>query len=157
MVYTFNDVLKYIPDLNKYVKSRIKDDYWEDIVQDTLLYLFINFNKLKILNIKGLLFNTCNFFIKKHLISNKIVICDILNYENTFHTNITPMFPLNKWNSNNIDDIMYLKLCKVSSILYEPFDMQLNHISIKEIATLLNTNENTIKTRIKRCKEFLAN
>ena len=51
---------------------------------------------------------------------------------------------------------MYLKLCKVSHILYEPFEMQLNNISIKEISTILNINENTIKTRIKRCKEFLT-
>jgi DNA-directed RNA polymerase specialized sigma24 family protein len=61
------------------------------------------------------------------------------------------------YNSYEISDELYDNLNKVSETLFIPFNMQLNGLSIKEISVLLKINENTIKTRINRCKNFLKN
>ena len=157
MIYTYNDFLPFIPDLKLYVKSKVKSDWWEDVVQDTMIYLFIKFDKLIITNLKGLIFNTANFFINKHYRTSKIEYSDVIEtkYMYSVTDSMNPTFKLGNWNGNNIDDKMYSNLRKVSKTLFQPFEMQMNNSSIKDIAVKLQLNENTVKTRIKRCKEFL--
>ena len=157
MIYTYNDFLKYVPELKKYVKSKIKTEWWEDVVQDTLVYLFIKFDKLIITDLKGLIFNTANFFISKHFKVSKLDYTDTVEtkYMYSMTDNINPTFKIGNWNGNNINDQLYSNLRRVSKKLLDPFEMQMNDKSIKEIAIGLELNENTVKTRIKRCKEFL--
>jgi DNA-directed RNA polymerase specialized sigma24 family protein len=66
-----------------------------------------------------------------------------------------PVFKIGDWNSYRVDDNLFANLRRVSKTLLEPFEMQLNDRTIKEIAHDLDLNENTVKTRIKRCKEAL--
>ena len=157
MTYTYDDFLMYVPDLRNYVRSKVKTDWWKDIVQDTLVYLFIKFDKLIISNLKGLIINTANFFINKHFGSRKILYYDIPEtkylYNLTEHMN--PVFKIGVWNSSGIDDRLYQNLRKVSKALFVPFEMQMNDVRVRDIAIELQLNENTVKTRIKRCKEML--
>lgn len=157
MVYTYNDFTPYISDLKKYVRSKIKTDWWKDIVQDTLVYLFVQFDKLIITNLKGLILNTANFFINKHFRTSKMSYCDIqeTKFMYALTDNQNPIFKIGQWNGNNIDDKLYNNLRKVSKLLFAPFEMQLNDKTIAEIAEELELNQNTVKTRLKRCKEIL--
>jgi len=157
MVYTYNDFLKFIPDLTKYVQSKVKTDWWKDIIQDTLIYLHIKFDKLIITDLKGLMFNTANFFINKHFRESKLQYTDIITtkYMYSVTDTLNPVFKLGEWNSNNIDDKLYANIRRVSKTLLIPFEMQMNNKTVKEISVYMNLNENTVKTRIKRCKEFL--
>lgn len=159
MVYTYNDFLPYIPELKKYVKSKVKTDWWKDVVQETLLYLHMKFDKLIITNIKGLIFNTANFFINKHFGASKIEYRDTNDMKFMYNVteNSNPVFKLGDWNSYKINDKLFYNLSCISKTLFEPFEMQMNDKSVKEIALELNLNENTVKTRIKRCKDFLKN
>jgi len=154
MTYTYSDFYPYIPDLKKYIRSKIKTDHWEDILQDTLLYLFIKFDKLIITNLKGLLINTARFFINQHFKGTKIKFDDI-NLCYNVSDKINPVFMIDHWNANEITDQLYRNLRTIKKQLLEPFNLQLNGNSIKEISQQLNINENTVKTRIKRAKEYL--
>lgn len=156
MTYTYSDFYPYTNDLKNYIRSKIKTDHWKDVLQDTLLYLFVKFDKLIITNLKGLLFNTARFFINQHFKGNKIKFDDIdLCYNVSDRDSHT--FKIDHWNANEIDDKLLMNLRTIKKQLYEPFDMQLNGKSIKEISLKLNINENTVKTRIKRAKEYLKN
>jgi len=157
MIHTYNDFIQYIPDLKKYVRSKIKTDWWKDVVQDTLIYLYIKFDKLIITDLKGLIINTANFFINKHFRPSRVEYCDVTEAKYMFsaHDTMKPVFKIGSWNGNDIDDKLYSNLRRVSKALFAPFEMQLNDCSVREIAMALELNENTVKTRIKRCKEFL--
>jgi len=157
MIYTYEDFLEYLPDLKKYVRSKIKTDIWKDVVQDTLIYLYIKFDKLIITDLKGLIINTARFFINKHFRVSKLEYSDVLETKYMFAVTDTmnPVFKIGSWNGNDIDDKLYSNLRRVSKTLFEPFEMQMNNKSVKEISEELELNENTVKTRIKRCKEFL--
>jgi len=157
MIYTYDDFLQYLPDLKKYVRSKIKTDIWKDVVQDTLFYLYIKFDKLIITDLKGLIINTARFFVNKHFRASKIEYSDVLETKYMFSVTDTmnPVFKIGSWNGNDIDDKLYSNLRRVSKTLFEPFEMQMNNKSVKEISEELELNENTVKTRIKRCKEFL--
>lgn len=157
MIYTYDDFLQYLPDLKKYVRSKIKTDIWKDVVQDTLIYLYIKFDKLIITDLKGLIINTARFFVNKHFRTSKIEYSDVLETKYMFFVTDTmnPVFKIGSWNGNDIDDKLYSNLRRVSKTLFEPFEMQMNNKSVKEISEELELNENTVKTRIKRCKEFL--
>lgn len=157
MIYTYNDFLQYLPDLKKYVRSKIKTDWWEDVVQDTMIYLHLKFEKLIITDLRGLIFNTANFFINKHFRVSRIDYTDVVETKYMYAASeaTNPVFKIGNWNGNDIDDKLYSNLRRVSKTLFTPFEMQLNDKTVKEIATELELNENTVKTRIKRCKEFL--
>lgn len=154
MTYTYSDFYPHIPDLKNFIRSKIKTDHWKDVLQDTLLYLFVKFDKLIITNLKGLLLNTARFFINQYFKGIKMKFDDIdLCYNITDTTN--PVFVIDHWNVNEIDDKLLRNLRTINKKLYEPFDMQLNGKTVKEISQKLNINENTVKTRIKRAKEYL--
>lgn len=158
MIHKYSDFYQYIPDLKRYVKSKIKTDISNDIIQDTMLYLFIKFDKLIITDLKGLMFNTSNFFINKHFSKrNKIEYTDnILKYMYNITETQNPTFKIGIWNSNEIDDKLYKNLRKVSKKLLIPFEMNINNDnSIKEIAKELNLTENAVNMRILRCKKYL--
>jgi len=155
-MHSYNDCLQYIPDLKKYVKSKVLTDIWKDVVQDTLIYLHFKFDTLQITDLKGLMINTSNFFIQKYykkIKNNKI------DYIEKIETNISANFKCNfdidNYNSYYIDDQLLKNIKNTSKTLFIPFEMQLNGLSIKDIAEELKCNENTVKTRISRCKEKL--
>lgn len=157
MIYTYNDFLQFIPDLTKYVQSKIKTDWWKDVVQDTLIYLFMKFEKLIITDLKGLMINTAKFFINKHYRESKLEYIDIVTskYMYSITDSSNPVFKIGQWNSNEIDDRLYSNIRRVSKALLIPFEMQLDNKSVREISINMGLNENTVKTRIMRCKQFL--
>lgn len=145
----------YFSDLKHYLKHKIKSDWWEDVYQETLCYICSNEQKIIISNPKGFLLNTANFFINKHYDYNKKWQKDnVENISAKVTTNV--MFNTSTgFNGFLIDDKMLIKLQTIPNDLYEPLKMQLEEFSIKDIAKELNLNENTVKTKIKRAKEFL--
>lgn len=154
MTYTYSDFYPYIPDLKNYIRSKIKTDHWKDVLQDTMLYLFMKFDSLIITNLKGLLLNAARFFVNQYYRGTKIKFDDIDLCYNISDRD-RHVFKIDHWNANEIDDILLRNLRTIKKNLYEPFDMQLNGKTIKEISDKLNINENTVKTRIKRAKEYL--
>jgi RNA polymerase sigma factor (sigma-70 family) len=154
MTYNYSDFFEHIPDVKNYIRSIIKTDDYKDVLQDTLLYLFIKFDTLIITNLKGLLFNTARFYINKHLNRTKIRFDDIDLCYNVSNTD-RHIFKIDHWNANEIDDQLLRNLKSIKKDLYQPFDMQVNGKTVKEISQKLNINENTVKTRIKRAKEYL--
>jgi DNA-directed RNA polymerase specialized sigma24 family protein len=154
MNYSFEDLLRYIPDLKSYVKAKTQSDFWEDIVQDTLTYLFIKFEKISVTDLKGLLINTSNFFINKHFAKqNKYTYCAIVEDQFSVQPNIK--YTVTGYNTYNISDELYNNLHSVSKQLFRPFEMKLEGMPVKDIAKELNLNENIVHKRIKRCKEYL--
>ena len=155
MKYTYNDILSYVPDLKKYIRSKIKTDWWKDVVQEVLLYLYIKFKSIIITDLKGLIINTAKMFINKHITKN----CARLVFVNELTTNVSIVqkhsFLAYEYNTDLIDDNLFKNIQSVSKLIFAPFKMQLDDMSIKEIAQELNINENTVKTRIMRCKTYL--
>ncbi len=159
MTYTYNDCLQFIPDLNSYTQKKINNDWWQDVVQDTLIYLYLKFDNLIITNPKGIVINTATFFIKKYYSdtsNNKLLFSadiekDFFNIKSKDNHSIK----IGQYNSFLIDDQLACNLNSISKTLFTPFKLQLNGLSIKEISEALGSNENTIKTRIRRCKEEL--
>lgn len=155
MNYTYNDFIQYIPELKRYVRSKVKSDWWEDIVQETLTYLFIKFKTIVITNIRGILINTARFFIQKHY-AEKRNVTFISNYDVfLLSINPAPQLMISEYNSCEISDNLYMNIKNVSKVLLIPFKMQMDNMSIKEIAYELNISETAVKTRLKRCKEYL--
>lgn len=155
MTFVNDDLLVYIPDLKKYVKTKVKTNEWEDVVQDTLAYLFIKLDTITISNLLGLVINTSDFFIKEYYKKvNKLIYIE--NYDNC-NLYVEPKYKIfvSGYDSALISDKLYKNINSVPDALYIPFQMQLNDISIHEIASELGLNENTVKTRIRRCKEYL--
>jgi DNA-directed RNA polymerase specialized sigma24 family protein len=154
MKYTYNDILTYLPDLKKYVKSKVKTDWWKDVVQEVLLYLYIKFKSIIITDLKGLIINTAKMFINKHISTNtRLVFVNELTTDNSMVQNHS--FILSGYNVDIIDDNLFKNIQNVSKLIFAPFKMQLDDMRIKEIAQELNINENTVKTRIMRCKTYL--
>ena len=154
MTHTHEELVGYIPDLRRYVKSRIHTDWWEDVVQDTLLYLFLKFDTLLITDMKGLMINTSQFFINKHHTSQKKYTFVVINADQ-FTVDPNVKYAVGEYNGVKMSDELYNSIHKVSKTLFVPFSMQVDGLSIRNIAKDLGLNENTVKTRIKRCKEYL--
>jgi len=114
----------------------------------------MKFDSLIITNLKGLLLNAARFFVNQYYRGTKIKFDDIDLCYNISDRD-RHVFKIDHWNANEIDDILLRNLRTIKKNLYEPFDMQLNGKTIKEISDKLNINENTVKTRIKRAKEYL--
>lgn len=145
------DIVKFIPDLKRYVRSRLNSDIWvEDVVNETLLYLLSKINDIEITNLNGLILNTSNFFISKYR-NNKIYNNDIPEEI----VNFNGIVELNKLNTYNLDDKMYSKLLSANKVHLHKLTLQIMGYSIKEISEIYKTNENTTKTHIKRCKDYL--
>lgn len=154
MAHTHEELVEYIPDLRRYVKSRIQSDWWEDVVQDTLLYLFMMFDKLLITDMKGLMINTSQFFINKHHTSQKKYTFVVITTDQ-FSVDPNVKYTIGEYNGFKMSDELYNSIHRVSKTLFVPFTMQIDGQSIRKIASELGLNENTVKTRIKRCKEYL--
>lgn len=148
------EIIKYLPDLTKYVKSKI-NLYWEDVVQETLLYLLSSINNINVTNIKGLIFNTANFFIKKFYTKNTNI--SFVNYDSI--KNLTINFECNiyknKLNTYLIDDNQYNKLLNINKTYLKKLILFINGYSLNEIADITNININTVKTHIYKCKKIL--
>lgn len=131
-----NKILIYQKDLENFVRSKIKTDDWQDVVQETLYYLCIKIDNINVTNYKGLLFNTANFFILKHFNKKDKKV----NIQTHTKPNIQPI----------------LKSFKhIKEIHLKPFLMAVYGYKTKDIAVILKTNENTIKTRIRTCRNKL--
>lgn len=148
----FDIFYPYLDDLKRYIKSKCYDiSYCDDILQDTLLYLYLNYKNIHITNPKGLLFNTCKFFINKY---QTFIIYE--DYKTNMYVTMSCSINVNyTYNSFNIDDKLLNIITNINKDLFIPFKMQLETYSIKEIANILNIPENTVKTRIFRCKKEL--
>lgn len=141
---------KYIPDMYKIAKSRLynEDDIY-DAIQETGYKLYINskkikdFEKIKIWLVKVLI-NECNRIYrnkKKELkVQEKIA---KVKFETIDFTD-----------QNNLDFEILINGLKredrtILTLYYG------NNLTTKDISKILNKNENTIRTRIKRAKEFI--
>lgn len=144
------NIIKYIPDLKRYVNSKIDNCWAEDVVQETLLYLLLKIDNIKVTNLLGLMLNTANFFISKHH-SMKKFDNNIPEISTKFICDIR----INELNVYILDDKNYNKLLTVNQDHFNKLVLQISGYSIKEISEMYNTNENTIKTHIKRCKDYL--
>lgn len=133
-----DEILKYERDLINYVRSKIHNDDWQDVVQDTLMYLCIKVNDINITNTKGLVLNTGRFFVNTYFKPKK-EIQNIIEKESIDISYILKHF-------TNIDKTQL-----------KPFLMSVYGYKIKDIANILKINENTIKTRIRACRNKLRN
>lgn len=152
MTYTYEDITKLIPVLKRYIRSKIHTDLWQDIMQDTLLYLYLKFDTIIVTNLVGLLFNTANFFINKHYKKQEHLNIDEIVYLKQDNTK----FVFDTWNGYEINDKLYQNLKTISKKYLVPFEMQLSDKSLQEISVELGLNINTVKTRISRAKVYLA-
>lgn len=133
-----DEILKYKQDLINYVRSKIHNDDWQDVVQDTLMYLCIKVDDIKITNTKGLIINTGRFFVNNYFKPTKPTV------------NIT---------EKETVDISYIinHFGNIDKTQLKPFLMSVYGYKIKDIAKILKVNENTIKTRIRACRNKLRN
>lgn len=155
--YTYLDLLTYVPDLTRYIKSKIKTIDWEDVLQETLLYLLIKFDDIVITNLKGLVINTGKNFVNKYFYKKSFEFLEELNEVNTKDAASYQKhdFFSSGFDTEKIGDTLLRNIKNAPESLLAPFRMQLEDYSIKEIALELNLNENTVKTRLNRCKTFL--
>lgn len=137
-------------DLYKIARCRLScEDDIEDEVQETMIETFKNIKKLKKQEaykkwIIKILVNKCNYIYKKN--KNRNISFENLELEKRYSFNE---------NYNELEEIDFYLILKdlnyderIALTLF-----YLEDYSIKEISKLLKTNENTIKTRLKRGKE----
>lgn len=141
-------------DLYKIARCRLScEDDIEDAVQETMIEAFKNIKKLKKEEsykkwVIKILVNKCNRVYNKNKKRN--ISFENLELDNTYSHNE------NYQELDNLDFYLILKDLnydeRMSLILF-----YLEDYSIKEISKILKTNENTIKTRLKRGKEKIKN
>lgn len=137
-------------DLYKIARCRLScEDDIEDAVQETMIETFKNIKKLKKQEaykkwIIKILVNKCNYIYKKN--KNRNISFENLELEKRYSFNEI---------YNELEEIDFYLILKdlnyderIALTLF-----YLEDYSIKEISKLLKTNENTIKTRLKRGKE----
>lgn len=137
-------------DLYKIARCRLScEDDIEDAVQETMIETFKNIKKLKKQEaykkwIIKILVNKCNYIYKKN--KNRNISFENLELEKRYSFN-------EKYNElEEIDFYLILKGLNYDERIALTL-FYLEDYSIKEISKLLKTNENTIKTRLKRGKE----
>lgn len=137
-------------DLYKIARCRLScEDDIEDAVQETMIETFKNIKKLKKQEaykkwIIKILVNKCNYIYKKN--KNRNISFENLELEKRYSFN-------EKYNElEEIDFYLILKGLNYDERIALTL-FYLEDYSIKEISKLLKTNENTIKTRVKRGKE----
>lgn len=136
--------------INKLINN-IQDT--EDIFQDVLIYLwnkpetFINYPKTYINNLG-------KWIAIKYKSENTLHLDDFSNLK---CNNISVFNSESGWNLFEIDDNIFNKLNNIPKKYLDPLILKiLDKKSIKEISIELKLNENTVKTNIKRAKEYLA-
>jgi DNA-directed RNA polymerase specialized sigma24 family protein len=148
-----NQIRPYLPYLLLNLKKKIKPlECAEDAYQEILIYLHLK-DDIIIQYPKTYLYNLAKWYSYKKKTYLHTELVDNINYKQ----NIIFSSESGR-NTNHIDDRLLNRLESISNTLYKPFIMQIyDNMSIKQIALELNSNENTIKTRIKRAKEYLRN
>lgn len=137
--------------LNKQLKNKLDA---EDTFQEILIYLW-NKEETIIKFPKTYFYTLAKWFAIKHKPEPTE---DIDNHLNIKSNNLSIMFSSETgWNLYEIDDNVYSKLKKIPNKYLEPLMLKImDKKSIKQISDELKINENTVKTNIKRAKEFLA-
>ncbi len=138
-----------------YLKKNIKNQQdQEDIFQEILIYLW-NKPETVIQYHKTYLYTLAKWFITKYKPENTKCIDD---YSNIKCAGLTVAFNSEiGWNLYEIDDNVYKRLRTIPKKYLDPLLLKiLDKKSIKEISSELSVNENTVKTNIKRAKEYLA-
>lgn len=143
-------ILEIRHDLYKIARCRLSvEDDIEDAVQETMIKAFKSIRKLKKVEsykkwMISILINECNRIYKKNKKQN--LSFDNLDLENTYSENE------NYEGLNDLDFYLLLKDLnyneRITLILF-----YLEDYSVKEIAKTLKTNENTVKTWIRRGKD----
>ena len=140
----------YLPRLYRIARAKLREESdIEDAIQETMVKAYLKLNSLKDNNkfefwITKILVNECNNIYRK----NKIV---HIEYDEI-------VTPVNVEYDGDLDNkLMYSKIMN----LLEPEDRIImvlyytNGYTTKQISEIINTNENTIKGRLKRAKENL--
>lgn len=140
----------YMLQMYKVARTRLKDeDSIGDAIQETILAAFKNVKKLKYTKyfntwLIKILINKCNDQIK----NNKIEYVE--DYNTVYSENLIHVDKL----EDSLDFEKALSILnqnyKIVIVLY-----YVNRFTIKEISEILNENESTIKSRLKRAREKL--
>ena len=141
---------KYIPDLYRIAKSRllIEDDIY-DAIQETGYKLYINANKIKDKNkikiwLIKVLINECNKIYKNKKKEQKLQEKMIVNQSKEMKLD----------RDDNLDfEILINKLKLEDRTILALY--YASNLTTKEIAKILKKNENTIRSKIKRAKDFI--
>lgn len=141
---------KYMVQMYKVARTRLKDeDLIGDAIQETILSAFKNIKKLRYTKyfntwLIKILINKCNDQIKNSKIEY------VEDYNTVYSENLVYV-------DNSEDELDFEKTLntlsqdhKVVIVLY-----YVNRFTIKEISEVLNENESTIKSRLKRAREKL--
>lgn len=147
----FDPHTSYIKNLLR-KKCKSHDDA-DDVYQEIMIYLWNRPNQ-EIIYPKTYISNLINWYILKAKKDHKSR--EIKDGDKKGES-IIPIFNSETgWNSYELDDKIIARLKSIPKVLFESLSMQIfDGLSIKQIANNLSTNENTIKTRIKRAKEYL--
>ena len=132
-------------------KTKSQDDV-DDMNQEVMIYLW-NRPNTEIVYPKTYISNLINWYLAKA--KKEYNIREIKDGDKKGES--VPIFNSETgWNSYELDDKIIGRLKTIPKVLFESLSMQIfDNLSIKQIASNLSTNENTVKTRIKRAKEYL--
>lgn len=141
---------KYVPDLYKIAKMRLynEDDIY-DVIQETGYKFYVNINKIRDTDkiktwLIRVLINECNKIYrskKRHMrLQEKIIQESFNDTDFNQETNLNFEMLINGLKKED----------RIILTLYYG-----NNLTTKEISKILKKNENTIRTRIKRAKEFI--
>lgn len=148
--------LKQFDPYLSYIKSVLKrkcnnQDDADDMFQEIMIYLW-NKQDTKIIYPKTYIANLVKWYVSK---VKKTYNTREINDADKKGESIPIFNSETGWNSYELDDKIIERLKTIPKMLFESLSMQIfDGLSIKQIANNLNTNENTVKTRIKRAKEY---
>lgn len=149
----FNQILPYTKDLEKYLKTKIKTDQWQDIYQDTICYLLIQSNKQIG---KGFVITAAKFFISKWHQREKKWQTGLNNIDTIY--NQTLIFDTSTgFNGFEIDDKMLNKINKVKIEDWRLIQLQLEFgLKLEQISEMTGQSVGCIKSKLKRIKNQLC-
>ena len=149
----FLEIKSYNDDLQNYIKSRIKNDGWKDVYQDTIVYLLSQEDK-EVSNLKGYILNAGRFFVYNYFNRQKKTIKYVAEYS---EKNV-PVVDIENVKVGNIDygkfdDKQITVIGNANRSGKSMFlEMIASGFSNKEIAMTFEMNENTLRTRLNRMK-----